>query len=213
MTAEKTSPLGTRIRELREERGWTQEQLATTVGVKRATVAAWENGANPEHASFMALAEVFGVPLDYLSGKWDVPMFPARDAIPLGEMVDVPILGRVPAGHLTITEQDVEGYWPVDRNRIKGGDHYWLRVSGDSMEPQMRNGDLALIRAQDTADDGQVAVVRVNGEEHGMKRIDRTPDRRTVVLRSDNPGYAPVFADARDVRIVGLVVGCWRAVR
>jgi transcriptional regulator with XRE-family HTH domain len=60
--------LGERIRELRLKRGWTQQQLAERVGIQQKQISSYERGANvPSGQTFIALAEAFGVSLDYLA--------------------------------------------------------------------------------------------------------------------------------------------------
>ena len=67
------TPLPTRVRLLRTERGETQEELARAVGMSKETVAGWEAGRrDPDTAMVVRLAEYFGVSTDYLLGRSDV---------------------------------------------------------------------------------------------------------------------------------------------
>lgn len=64
--------LGSRIRELREDKRLTQPQLAELIGVSKSVVSFWENDVNEPKASYIArLAEVFGVSAGYLLGLED----------------------------------------------------------------------------------------------------------------------------------------------
>ena len=61
--------MGTRIRELRRERGISQPQLAAAIGVSKGVISFWENGVNEPKASYIvALCKFFGVSSDYLLG-------------------------------------------------------------------------------------------------------------------------------------------------
>lgn len=60
--------IGSRIRQLREARGWTQEQFAKRVGVTKSAVSQWENDAtkNLKLVTFLKVVEVLGTTTDYL---------------------------------------------------------------------------------------------------------------------------------------------------
>ena len=59
-----------RVKSIRKERGWTQDDLAKRVGVSRSAVGNWEQGLRePEFETLEAVADVFNVDLDYLVGN------------------------------------------------------------------------------------------------------------------------------------------------
>ncbi|NMO95696.1 helix-turn-helix domain-containing protein [Paenibacillus lemnae] len=61
---------GERIAELRDQRGWTQEELATSVGITRAALSHYEkNRRKPDFETLTALADRFDVSIDYLIGR------------------------------------------------------------------------------------------------------------------------------------------------
>ncbi len=63
-----------RLKELREEKGITQKNLADSLGLKRTRITSYETGANhPEYAVLLQLADYFHVSLDYLTGRTDSP--------------------------------------------------------------------------------------------------------------------------------------------
>ena len=102
----------------------------------------------------------------------------------------VPILGTVRGGVGGVAEEEILGYEPADASRFgKGEDFFWLRVTGDSMAPVLCEGDLVLIRRQDTVDSGQYAVALVDGEEGLVKQVFHGPG--WLELRSVNPYYPP----------------------
>ena len=61
-----------RLKELREENGLIQKELADKIGVKRGTVAAWEAGRMPERGALERIANYFDISVDYLLGRSDV---------------------------------------------------------------------------------------------------------------------------------------------
>ena len=89
------------------------------------------------------------------------------------------------------------------------GDYFGLRIKGASMEPRMREGDVVIVRKQDDADNGDTAVVLVNGDSATVKKIKKMPDG--IQLIPTNPTYDPIYytaaeVEALPVRIIGRVV-------
>jgi repressor LexA len=77
----------------------------------------------------------------------------------------LPILGRVRAGRPEEAVEDILGYCATDPVWTRGADCFYLRVTGDSMiEAGIRDGDLALVRSQSTAENGEIVVALVEGE-------------------------------------------------
>src|SRR6185369_15291798 len=77
----------------------------------------------------------------------------------------LPILGHVRAGHPEEAIENILGYCATDPAWTRGGDCFYLRVNGDSMiEAGIRDGDLALVRSQSTAENGEIVVAMIDGE-------------------------------------------------
>ncbi|MDI6872505.1 MAG: transcriptional repressor LexA [Bacillota bacterium] len=198
--------LGEILRRLREERGLRQDDLARKLLVGKSAVSQWERGKRtPDPTTLARLADFFNVSTDYLLGRSPIPdTFPFRP-IPTGPMVQVPIVGTIRAGEPILAAQNIEGYCPVAANEVAGGEHFFLRVKGDSMVgARIQEGDLVLVRRQADVDDGDIAVVMVNDEEATIKRVYREGGR--WLLKAENPNLRPLVVDKRDVRIIGKVV-------
>ena len=130
---------------------------------------------------------------------------------PLSRPVSLPIVGTVRAGHLSPAIEDIQGYFSVDSLAVKGGDCFFLRVSGDSMiGAGILDGDLALIRPQPTADNKDTVVAMVEGEAT-LKWFFKEPDR--IRLQPANPAMAPIIVrpEDGDVMIIGKVIGVYRS--
>jgi repressor LexA len=120
----------------------------------------------------------------------------------------LPVVGRVAAGAPVLAEENVEDY--VDVPELAGGDEgeYVLRVSGDSMKDAgILDGDYAVVRPQDTAEDGEIVVALI-GEEATVKRFFKESDH--VRLEPENEAMEPIRT--REARILGRVVGVCRRV-
>jgi repressor LexA len=112
----------------------------------------------------------------------------------------VPILGRVHAGPLHAAFEDVEGHVPVGMT-LSPFQHFALRVRGDSMvNAGILEGDLVLVRAQPTAEPGDVVVARVD-DETTVKRLERKGPK--MILEPANPRYSAI---EEPFDIVGVVV-------
>jgi repressor LexA len=191
--------LGERLKDLREERGMSQAELAKLVGVTRAAVGMYEQGKrSPDYDTLRRFAEVFMVSTDYLLGLPD-------EAIPVGPTVRLPIVGVIRAGEPIYAEENLEGYEEVPADQVRDGRYFFLRVNGDSMiESRIQDGDLVLVREQNTVANGEIAVVMVNAEEACLKRVYRAGGQ--LILKADNPKYPPLLAAPHEARIIGKVV-------
>ena len=92
-----------------------------------------------------------------------------------------------------------------------GYEYVYLRVRGDSMEPELHEGDLVLVQVQDTIESGEYAVVLVDNEDGLVKKIEI--DRTHITLISENPYYPPRRFDREEmnrIRIFGKVVSVMR---
>jgi repressor LexA len=126
----------------------------------------------------------------------------ARDAV---EGPAVPLVGRVAAGLPLLATEQIEDYIRLPAQWFTGRVDFALRVTGDSMVGAgILDGDIALIKQQPTADDGDI-VVALLGDEATLKRLRRLPDH--VELLAENPRYAPIRTDTVEIlgRLVGLV--------
>jgi repressor LexA len=122
------------------------------------------------------------------------------------DTIAVPLIGQVAAGQPILAAENVEAYIPVSTRLARGRWTYFiLRVRGDSMDRAgIQNGDLVLVRQQDTAEAGERVVALID-EEATIKRL--RVGRDTIVLEpvSTNPVHRPIVVD-RDFQIQGIVV-------
>ena len=193
-----------RVKNLRKEKGISQQELAQMLYVNQTAVSQWERGVtNPSTDTVIALANIFGVSVDYLLGNSDYPGAPT----PAG--VQIPVLGNVQAGLPISAVQDILDYEEITPELAATGEFFALRIKGKSMEPRMMEGDVVIIRQQDDADTGDTVVVLVNGDEATVKRLKKRPEG--IMLVPNNPTFEPLFYSNRDiaelpVRIIGKVV-------
>lgn len=119
----------------------------------------------------------------------------------------VPLVGKVTAGQPILAMENVEEELVLPADWAGNGTVFALRVEGESMiEAGIFDGDVLLVRQQHTANNGQIVVAMIEGEAT-VKRIYYEPDR--VRLQPENHFMEPIFA--REVVVLGLVVGLYRA--
>ncbi len=126
----------------------------------------------------------------------------------------IPLLGRIAAGVPIQAQEDLEEDLPVDPALFGTSECFGLRVQGDSMvEVHIADGDLAIIRPQEDAEDGQIVAVMVDNilPEATLKILRRR--NGAVELHAANSDYPPMVFKGRDrarVRILGRLVGVIR---
>ena len=130
-------------------------------------------------------------------------------AIPYDPTKVAPLLGTVRAGLPMYAEENIEDYLPI--RQTDGARYFWLTVRGDSMNAVgIAEGDQILVREQPEVENGQLAVVLVNGDEATVKYFRREGDLVILTPKSFNPVHQPQVYDLKKipVRVLGLVVEC-----
>ena len=138
----------------------------------------------------------------------------ARRSEPAGPPPGIPVLGRIAAGAPITAVENHEDTVPLRPDWLAAGgrDVFALRVRGDSMiEAHIMDGDLVLVRKQETAGSGDIVAAMLDGEAT-VKRFAR--ESGTVVLRPEHPTMKPIVVEAGrgDFRILGKVVGIMRQI-
>lgn len=192
-----------RIQSLRAEVEMKQSDLAQQLKVRPNTISNWENEkTEPDFSSLQRMSRIFGVSIDYILGNSHI-----RN--PESKSVRIPVLGDVAAGIPIEAITDIVDYEEIDAALAASGEFFGLRIKGASMEPRMREGDVVIVRKQDTAETGDTVVVLVNGDSATVKKIKYGPDGITLI--PSNPTFDPLFYSAQEVenlpvRVLGRVV-------
>lgn len=159
--------------------------------------------SGPNSNKLEKIANYFGVTMDFLLNgiKEDTSSGKAG--------VKVPILGKVAAGIPIEEIEDIIGWEEISESMAKKGKYFCLQIKGDSMEPDLRNGDIVIVRHQNTAENGDVVIAQVNGNEATCKRL--AVSEHGITLMSYNSKYDPMsFTNEQieniPVTIIGKVV-------
>ncbi|MGH7663838.1 MAG: transcriptional repressor LexA [Gemmatimonadaceae bacterium] len=130
------------------------------------------------------------------------------DAFP--RSVDLPLLGSVAAG-MPIEALESNETFPVPDGFLRGnGNHYVLRVRGNSMvDEQIRDGDFVVVNERVSADNGEMVIALLDGNSATVKKFYRERDGR-IRLQPANDTMAPIYIHENDISIQGIVVGVLR---
>ena len=197
--------IGERIRRSRIAKSLTQDEVSRLMEVTRGAVANWEhNRSLPPAKNFPRLAQILGVSSAYLQMESD---YPIANEIPMPEdLLKIPIIATVKCGVNGLAFEEDGGFVNVEKKH--GEDLRAFRCKGDSMINEgIHDGDIAIVRIQDTVESGELAIVVINSDEGTLKKVHIQKD--AIILESANPSYpARVFTgvDRAIVHIVGKVI-------
>ena len=122
------------------------------------------------------------------------------------DMRSIAIVGSIPCGPLTVEEEYIEGYIKLPESLIGSGRYYFLKANGDSMiNAGIDDGDLVLIRQQETADNGDIVVALVDNE-NTLKRLMFNEKRRRYYLHPENETMEDIYVDYLSIQGVAVKV-------
>lgn len=181
------------------ESGKTQAEVARDLGINKSTLSNWMSGTRiPKMDSIDMLCNYFNV------RRSDIMEEHKPGEIRKCDCARIPIVGRVAAGMPLLMVEEIEDYEEVPERLLETGNYVAMRIHGISMEPRICDGDLVIVREQDCADDGQIVIAAVNGDDATCKKIRRRNGQ--ICLMSFNPAYPPQWYMPEEVEIKGLVV-------
>ena len=196
--------LAKRLKELRERKGIPQAELASVLDVAQQTVASWEREkSSPNYDILQKIADYFHVSTDSLLGR-DIGLYDLNDT------KRVPVIGTVRCGAGGVAYEYVDEYITID-DTYRPEDMRGFHAEGDSMEPEIHDGDICLVHLQEDVPNKALAVVAIcDGAdecEGTIKRVHKADG--TIILQATNQASPPrIFTgeNANKVRIVGRVV-------
>lgn len=137
------------------------------------------------------------------------PSTPDFDMADMGDVVSIPVMGRIAAGTPISAIQSPSHSVSVPAELIAGGEHFALEVRGDSMiDAGIFDGDTVLIKRSDSADNGEIIVALVDDEEATLKRLRKRGG--SVALEAANPSYETRIFGPDRVKIQGKLVALFR---
>lgn len=186
-----------------ERSGKSQKDFCRDLEFRETTVSDWLNAKTyPRIDKIERMANYFGIDKadlveDHTYNKSDIPVY------------KIPVVGKVVAGTPIDAIENITDYIRVTNPAAADGSYYALHITGASMEPEMREGDLVIVHKQDYFDNGDICIVLVNGYEATVKKVQKNESGITLI--GFNPVvYPPHFYNAHEVeslpvRIIGKV--------
>lgn len=202
---------GQKIKKLRNEKGWTQEYVAEQLNISIPALSRYESGTyEPKSLSIVSdFAKLYNVSSDYLLGL-EVE-YDEKDSSPSSAVVLV--YGTIPAGIPIECIEEIIDTEEIPASMLKGGKQYFgLRIKGNSMSPTYLDGDTLILEKVEDCENGQDAVVMINGNDGTFKRVFK--NENGIILQPLNPEYQPlVFSNEQILNLPVKIIGVAREIR
>lgn len=200
--------IGSRLKELRRQNFLTLEEMAKLLDTTPQSINKYEKGVvkNIPLDKLEKLASILHCPPSYLVG-W-TNKAPQNQPLP-NNSVQIPVLGEVAAGVPIFANENRIGTVEIPKELAATGVFFGLKIKGDSMTPQIMDGDIVIVKHQDYADNNNVVIALIDGENATCKRLMKT--ETGIALISFNPNYTPRMFSKKEVMqnkvaIIGKVV-------
>lgn len=193
------------LKDRRVELGLTMLQVAKEVGVSEATVSRWESGdiANMRRDKIAKLSKALKLRPSVVMGVED------EESESASKGYKIPVLGYVRAGIPIEAVEEILDYEEISQEMARQGEYFALSIKGDSMEPKISEGDVVIVRKQEIVENGELAVVLVNGNDATVKKFYKNDNGITLI--STNPAYDPFTYTKKEVndlpvKVIGKVI-------
>lgn len=206
-----------RIKQRREQLDISQDELASRLGYKsRSTIAKIESGINDIPSDKIEkFAEALNTTPSYLMG-WDDKYPNINEEVEIYEVINndlsniinIPIVGSVRAGQPILAQQNIEGYLPTLKDFLNPSvDYFYLRIKGDSMNLEFKDGSLILVEKTTCIENGEIGVVLIDGMEATVKKVIQNANMITLIPMSSNSEHIPRMYDMEkdEIQIIGKV--------
>ncbi len=194
-----------RIKLRRKEIGLSAESVAEKLGVSPATIYRYENNDIKKFPTDILepLAKVLHTTPAYLLG------IDSNNKTKSNNAVKIPVLGFVRAGIPMDAVEYIIDYEEISEDMARQGEFFGLKIKGDSMEPRITEGDVVIVRKQPDINNGEIAIVLVNGDEATIKKVQKF--NGGINLIPSNPAYDVMTYTNEQikelpVRVLGKVV-------
>lgn len=195
---------GDKLRQAMEKAGMNATELSEKTGISKSAISRYLSGGYiAKQRNLLKLSRALHVDPKFLFSE-------AVEELDANlKVYRIPIVGKVVAGTPIDAIENITDYIRVTNPAAADGSYYALHVTGASMEPEMREGDLVIVHKQDYFDSGDICIVLVNGNEATVKKVIKS-DQGITLIGFNATVYPPHFYNARQVeelpvRVIGKV--------
>ena len=214
--------LGSFINIYLERNNMSISEFARRCGISKAYVSMIIKGVNPANGEPLApsikimdkIAKGMCITIDELFKNVDGLVringaSPEDSSISHANAITINVLGRVAAGIPIDAIDEVIDQEEISPRLAQTGEFFGLRIKGDSMSPQIMDGDTVIVRKQEDAESDQIVIAIINGNDGVCKKLRKIA--HGLMLISLNPQYDPMVFDYSEidsipVKIIGKVV-------
>jgi len=196
-----------KLKELRKKKHITQERMAELLDVSYNQYYKYETGKTDlSTATLIKLSEILKCTTDEILGLDQKKL---GNIYELEKPIILPVYGEISAGVPINTSQSPTGEYIYEDKQYGDGNHFVLRVVGDSMYPDIVDGSYAIIRCQNYAQPNQIVAVCLDKEYATLKKY--IPQSNGVcIFQPINPKYQPIVVTPQqfkngDAFILGIL--------
>ena len=178
-----------------------RNQICKDLDFKYSTFTDWVNGNKyPRIDKIEQLANYFNVSKSDLveDKQFETTKYKPKKG------VKIPVLGYVAAGIPIEAIEDIVDYEEIPEELAVRGEYFGLKIKGRSMEPRICEGDVVIVRQQPNVENGELAIVLVNGNDATCKKISKHENGITLI--SFNPTYAPMFYTNEEIQTLPVTI-------
>lgn len=225
--------VGEQIKKFRERRNMTQDDLAEKLGTTRQSISRYEIGERKANQDILfALSDIFGVAVDDFfpaakegittiynqlapprqekvydfaerqleeQNRGNVAHFPKKEKLPtIKNSASAANPTELVYGDTVVEEEEFE--------RVPSSADFAVPIIGDSMEPVIRNGQFVFVKEQPDVEDGEIAIVEIDGDGVTCKEVFKDYENQSIILRSINELYEDRVVSPEQIRIIGKVI-------
>ncbi|WP_145474086.1 LexA family transcriptional regulator [Staphylococcus pettenkoferi] len=199
------------LKYLMEKKSGSVKAFSTEIGLAYTTVRSiLERGVfNAKVENVIKICNGLNIrPEDIMDIKKPEPQ-PQIETLPVKK---IPVVSQISAGLPIYSEENLIDYtYIATKNLSVDKELFGLKVSGDSMDKEFKDGEVVIVEKDSVVENGQIGVVMINGYNATVKRVRYEKNRIILIPESNNPAHYPqVYSQDDEVKIIGRVVASQR---